>query len=443
MNPFKFLRRPKSVKQSATSVTFVSNAGMPAWTPRRFDQLAEEGYNKNVVAYKCIRLIASSAASIPLLLFQGKDEIERHPALDLLGRPNPMDSGRGLLEAAYSFLNIAGNCYFEAAYPSGTTDPQKAPPTFLYTLRPDRMKVLVGRGVPSGYVYENEGKQLRFPVSPAGMSNIKHIKLFHPLSDWYGLSPLEAAAYSVDQHNAAGAWNYSLLKNSARPSGALIVEMTKDGRASITEAQFQSLKAELDERYSGPMNSGRPLMLEGGLKWQEMSLSPRDMDFINSKNTSAKDIALAFGVPPVLLGISGDSTYSNVSEANMALWEQTVIPTIDMMLDALNGWLLPLYGDKGLRLDFDRDNISALIPKREMYWKRINESTFLTDNEKRVALGYDEADWGNEPPTKPKDAPITATDPKTYKKELIARGYSEERAAKMALMVFDNANPEE
>ncbi|WP_458694298.1 phage portal protein [Wolbachia endosymbiont (group A) of Andrena hattorfiana] len=138
------------------------------------------------------------------------------------------------------------------------------------------------------------------------------------MNDWYGLSPIEAAAYSIDQYNQAGAWNQAMLQNGARPSGAIVVKSAKDGSGgSLSQEQYQRLKEQINDHYSGSVNAGRPILLEGGLEWKEMSLSPRDMDFIESKHSSARDIALAFGVPPQLLGIPGDNTYSKLVEARL------------------------------------------------------------------------------------------------------------------------------
>ena len=118
-------------------------------------------------------------------------------------------------------------------------------------------------------------------------------------------------------HNAASAWNKALLDNAARPSGALVYK--GEHGANLSEEQFERLRDELAQNFSGAANAGRPLLLEGGLTWQAMSLTPKDMDFLAAKNGAAREIALAFGVPPMLLGIPGDNTYSNYREANLRL----------------------------------------------------------------------------------------------------------------------------
>ena len=118
-----------------------------------------------------------------------------------------------------------------------------------------------------------------------------------------------------------------------------------------------------------------------------MSLTPKDMDFVEAKNSSARDIALAFGVPPQLLGIPGDNTYSNLQEARLALWEQTVVPMVCATTDALNNWLIPMFGAP-LELAPDIDGISALAIRNQAIWDRVEHASFLTQDEKRAAVGY-------------------------------------------------------
>jgi hypothetical protein len=206
------------------------------------------------------------------------------------------------------------------------------------------------------------------------------------------MSPLEAAATSIDIHNAAARWNKALLDNSARPSGALVYA-SREG--NLTSEQYERLKHELERGFQGAANAGRPLLLEGGLDWKSMSLSPKDLDFIEAKNAAAREIALALGVPPMLLGIPGDNTYSNMQEATRMFWRQTVLPLVARTTKALSGWLAPAYGSP-IELRADLDGIEALSTEREALWTRIDKATFLTPNEKRAAAGYGPVTSGDE-----------------------------------------------
>ena len=125
----------------------------------------------------------------------------------------------------------------------------------------------------------------------------------------------------------------------------------------------------------------------GGLYWKPLSLSPKDMDFIEAKNAAAREIALAFGVPPLLLGLPGDNTHANYAEANRAFYRQGVIPLVKRTAEAFAHWLGPAFGGE-LALAPDLDAIEALAGERESLWRRVSAASFLSEDEKREAVGY-------------------------------------------------------
>jgi HK97 family phage portal protein len=380
----RWLQGPPDAKASrAQAAVAFYVGGRPVWTPRDYGALAREGFQKNAVVHRAVRLVAEAAASLPLVLKAEGRELASHPLLSLLTRPNPREGGQRFLESLYGHLMVSGNAYVEAAAVEGS-------PRELHALRPDRMRVVPGPdGWPAADEYAVGAQTIRVAVSAGeAMPPILHLTLFHPADDHYGLSPMEAAATALDIHNAAGAWNKALLDNAARPSGALVV-----GGAALTEAQFDRLKGELENNYQGAGNAGRPLLLEGGLDWKPLSLSPKDMDFVEAKAAAAREIALAFGVPPLLLGLPGDSTHANYAEANRAFYRQTVIPLVKRTAEALAHWLAPAYGE-ALQLEPDLDAIEALADERESLWRRVSAAAFLSEDEKREAVGYGRAPAG-------------------------------------------------
>lgn len=369
---------PPETKKSATGALIaLANPGAPAWTPRDYASLAREGFTKNPVVYRCVRMVAEAAASVPIVACEGPTRLSEHPCLSLLARPNPVQSGPDLFEAFYGYLLVSGNAYLEAVSLDGT-------PRELHSLRPDRMRVIPGPdGWPEAYEYTVNGQTVRFAQDRGGVRPILHMALFHPVHDHYGLSPIEAALGAIDTHNAAARWNKALLDNAARPSGALVYANRDQ---NLSTEQFERLKTELEQSFQGPGNAGRPLVLEGGLDWKSMGFSPKDMDFIEAKYVAAREIALALGVPPMLLAIPGDNTYSNYQEANRSFWRQSVLPLVNRGLQAISGWLAPAYGE-ALRLEPDLDRIDALAAEREALWERVRAADFLTINEKRAAVG--------------------------------------------------------
>jgi HK97 family phage portal protein len=385
--------------------------GQPAWSGRDYSAFAREGYMSNAVVHRCVRMVAEAAASVPLILYDRRHEIEDHPLLDLIARPTPHATRADFLASVYGYLLVSGNAYIEAVSIDGR-------PRELHALRPDRMRIIPGpAGWPSAFEYSAAGGSVRFDAEPvAGPRPILHLKLFHPLDDHYGHSPIEAAATAIDIHNQASRWNKALLDNAARPSGALVYA-AREGR--LSPEQFERLKSELQEGFQGAKNAGRPLLLEGGLDWNPLSLSPKDMDFIEAKHAAAREIALAIGVPPMLLGIPGDNTYSNYQEATRAFWRQTVLPLVERTASGLSMWLGEAFGSDAaplgssagpLRLVADLDQIVALAPEREALWRQLQSAIFLTDNEKRSAIGYDPLAAAPTSPALPFGTPPPARD---------------------------------
>ena len=372
------LGRPGHAPETKTGVaaTLIALDGnrQPQWAPRDYATFAREGMMQNPVAYRSVRMIAEACASVPLLLYDRDREIETHPILDLLAAPAPGQTNVDLFEALFSQLLVSGNAFVEAVAVAGEIRE-------LYTLRSDRMQIVPGaNGWGDGYIYCAGGRTVAIDgAAAAGIARILHMRFYHPLNDHYGQSPIEAAATAIDIHNEASRWNKALLDNSARPSGALVYGSSEN----MTPAQFERLKRELEDSFQGARNAGRPLLLEGGLDWKAMSLSPRDMDFIALKQMAAREIALALGVPPLLLGLPGDNTFANYQEANRTFWRQTVIPLVTRAAKALSGWL-----GAGLQLRPDLDQLDALAPDREALWARLDGASFLTDDEKRAAAGY-------------------------------------------------------
>lgn len=366
------------------SASYLYDLGGASWSNKGYTQFVNEAYKKNVVANRCISLISRSAASVGWYVADkiSKKIIGNHQLLDLLHHPNSMQGGAEFFEALYAYKMISGNAYILAVR-NGVGLIKE-----LHLLRPDRVEVVPGKGnVPKKYIYKVNEREMSYPVDQiTGYSDVLHLKNFNPADDWLGLSQIESASYSIDIHNQASTWNKSLLQNGARPTGAMIVKSHNNSPGYLSDDQFKRLVSQLEEKFMGSNNAGRPIVLEGGLEWKEMGYSPKDMDFVETKNSAARDIALAFGIPPQLLGIKGDNTYNNMQEARLAFWEETVLPLIDCTVDSLNNWFVDALGVK-LRLFYNTNNISALSLKQEKIWKRVSEASFMTDDEKRSAVG--------------------------------------------------------
>ncbi|PZX17717.1 HK97 family phage portal protein [Palleronia aestuarii] len=387
---FDFLKRgktePAEAKASATGPLTMpgiayGSVGRVAWTARDTSSLTRAGFQGNPIGFRCVKVIAEAAAALPLVLYADGERFDVHPVLSLMSRPNGAQGRAELLESLFGQLLLSGDGYVEAVGDGGL-------PTELHVLRSDRMSVVPGSdGWPAAYEYNVGGRKHRFQVID-GLSPVCHVKSFHPQDDHYGLSPMQAAASAMDVHNSASRWSKALLDNAARPSGAIVYQ---NGDGMLTPEQYDRLLSEMEMHHQGARNAGRPMLLEGGLDWKPMGFSPSDMEFQQTKEAAAREIALAFGVPPMLIGIPGDATYANYVEASRAFYRLTVLPMASRVSASIAHWLSAFSGE-AVELRVDLDQIPALAVEREAQWRRIGEASFLTDAEKRSLLGLPAAE---------------------------------------------------
>ena len=389
-NIFKTKEEPK-VQRKEAPIVYYNSLGYDSVPKISYEDLATDGYSENAIVYRCVNEIANNASRVKINLFRGDQEIDNHPLLDLLYKPSPTMSQVEYFQSVYSYLLIAGNNYMLSV------GGDNSPPTELYNLRPDRIKIRTGtRAMPVAYDYMLKGQVVEsYEVDQAtGSSKVKHIKLFNPLDDYYGMSPIQASSVDIDQHNLANKHNVNLLQNGARPSGAVIFNPKDEtgGHVQLTDVQRNQLMNDVNQRFSGTGNAGKPMLLEGDFDWKEMGLSPKDMDFIQLKNMSAKDIALVYGVPSQLIGIPDSQTYSNFAEAKLALYNETIIPLLDRIQGDMNEWLVPMFNEQGLELRYDIDSIPAMAEQRKRVFESVTAGVrdgILTRNEAREQLGYE------------------------------------------------------
>lgn len=370
----------RETKGGSLGVSMVGGLPSVRWSERTARTYSTEGYERCVIVSRCVQVLARSVASIPIRIEIGGEAQENHPLLDLLAKPNPTMAQRAFMESVVAFHQITGCSYVEVLKAGSQ-------PKELWPWMPFAMKVAApDKGMlPLGFVYDDgvaSHKRTWEVDKLTGASDMLQLKTFNPADPFYGLSPIANAAYAADQHNEANAWNMRMLQNASVPSGAIM------SKGNLTPAQFASFKEEMEETYQGSKNARRPMVLSGDLSWVPMSLSPLEMDWLNGKNLSAREICAAFGVPTQVIPIQGDQTFANYEQARMALWQDTVIPLGLSIYDDMSRWFSLMYGED-LSIVMELDEVPALEPARKEKWTAVSTATFLTTNEKREAVGYE------------------------------------------------------
>jgi len=350
------------------------------YTPKDYAKLAEAGYQNCAPAFAAISLIARSAAGVRWFSSRKRSdgtlvELDKSRFTNLLAHPNEYDDGYRFVESIVSYKLMAGNSYIHKVHglPS-------EPPRFLYTLRPDRMTVKAGdsKGLVRAYAYEANGIKV-----PLDSKDTLHLRDFHPLHDFYGLSRLEVAATSIDLSNWSQEWNLNSLQNDMRIPGVLQLN-------GVNDEQSKKIRAQIKNEHSGAMNVDKALVLENltDSKWTPMAMTPKDADWGEAEKRNLRRICAIFNVWSGLLGDTESTTYSNYQEGRKALYQEAVLPELDGLKNALNSWLGPFFGDEVL--DYDRDKIEALQEDRGIKYAYLNGAKFLTVNEKRAECGFEE-----------------------------------------------------
>lgn len=357
----------------------------PRWTSGDYESVCEEGFLRNVIAFRAINLISRGIASIPMSLRIVENQTRLAESSDSnsdshsrnfrnlsnrFNRPNHQQSRGTFFEYIVNFLLISGNAFIHYSDSGEFT-----------CLRTDRVQIVPNttKTAVDHYVYCVDSSQYRIE-----RQNLLHIKFFNPLNDWYGLSPLQVASRAIDQHNAMSNHNLSILQNGGRPSGCLLM---KSSLMNLTNQQREQLRDDIRKAYGGAFNAGKIMVLEGDFEWHEMGLSPKDLDFSGGKDLTTREIAQAFGVPPVLVGLRGDSGFSNYREARMHLWEDTILPLAELIRLEFGNWISQKFGEE-IEIILDLDSIHALTSRRDILWQKISAADFLTTDEKREILGF-------------------------------------------------------
>ncbi len=352
--------RPRSLRATPVIVPDYQT-GFPH--PPDWDAAAaiREGYRSHIAVYRCVTELAGAVASVPWVLKRerpdgGTEEAPyTHPGWQLLRKANPRMSWSQMIEGVAVCILLAGNHYSLV-----TTSGRRVE---LYRLRPDRVEVIPGRDGPRGYVYRVGTEE--FTYLP---EEIVHHLFYDPGSDFYGLSPLRAAARVVDTDNATVDWNRFSMRNRTRPDGLVNV------KAPLSEAQHATLLKQIEEQRSGSANARRIIVVSGGeATFVPMSLTPVELDFVNSHKMSERDVCVAFGLHPEALGLT-EATYENKKWAIRAMWEGPVLRLLKIIRDGYNLRFQEIWGED-LFLDFDLSETPAVIGARRdkaeearIYW---------------------------------------------------------------------------
>ena len=343
-------------------------------------KLFEEGYNYNVVVYRCVDSIIKALKGVDIQIKRGDEIIGEHDVLTLLKKPNPNQKKGAFLTEAFINRLVLGEMF------TVTAEDVDAVPRELWNLNPLEMHIKAGKGMPRGYIQKVNGNEKEWPVDQlTGASQVFYWKGHNPLDRWRGMSPLNAACLAADTNNAGLRWNFSMLKKGGRLSG--VVSYKGNGP---DEQGMKRLKQWFKSTLQGEYNAGEVGILTGEAEFKEMGKSPKDMDYIKTVDKTTAFIAMAYGVPLPLV-LNEAATFNNYREAKEQFYTDTVLPLFGEFLEEFGGWLLPRFGLDDAQFFYDRDSIPALETVRERRDERMIkrvDSGIISRDEARIELGY-------------------------------------------------------
>lgn len=345
-----------------------------------YEVQVRQGYADNPYVMRCIDLIGNAIAALdPILYDEEGNEVQEQGLSRLLRKPNPVESWQEFAYERIADLNLNGNLY---AIPITTIRGVEE----VWGIPPNRVSIEETGDFTAPvrhWLVSNGGGTIR--VDP---SNMIHARKKLSVSSVRGVSPLSAAGKSITQQTESRKWNLSLMRNGAKPS--IVIQDPN----TMTPSQFRDFVARVGANHSGTNKAGSVMVLDGGKTMGSAGFNARDMDYSTGVTTSGREIAIALGVPPELVGDSANKTYSNAQEANREFAMHTVMPQADRFFGALSARVCSHY-EGVASIGYDEAQIDGLKGDEATMLTSLQSCTYLTINEKRARLGYPPVEGGD------------------------------------------------
>jgi HK97 family phage portal protein len=386
-----------SLTRSASAITNIKSVpanellpvgvvGRPVFTNWLTDVAVQFGYKASSWVYACITKKMKAAASVPLRVQQlkGGDRWEYVDAGDLgtlIKQPNPKMSWQDLTERIVAHLELGGNAILTKVRARGK-------PRELWIVRPDKIKPIPSRtDYVKFYEYNLDGRKKLIDAN-----DIIHFQYVDPANEFWGISPLMAGGKTVDMEVAAVNWNYSSMENRAVPDGMISY------KKEMSKKQFIEANTWLDNQLLGSANTRRPFVMGYDADYKRFSLTPAEMDFIESRKLTREEIFGIFGTPPPIMGVYDKATLANIQTARLIFWFDTMIPLLDDLVDIWNFTLTPDFGEN-FRVVYDTSGVEAI---QQFFRDQVKTGVelfkmgvpFNTLNQ-RLALGFDDIPGGD------------------------------------------------
>ena len=317
-----------------------ANAGVKGISKKDYTEIVESGIKLPPFSYKHeLYFSTKDLRRMPIDLLYKLDIMEE--ALDsdlqrLLDKSNPFFTKYNLLEGSITYLELRGNSFIEMVGEREEPLSVDNPPVELWHLSPDKVAIAPDPvEFIKAYVFTVDGIR----KVPIPKENIIHTKYFNPADNlYYGQGTVEALVQTIKQEKNLKEFQSNFYKQGMKPSAVLT---TPD---ALNDPQFNRLVDSIEANYGGLVNMHRPLVLEGGMQWQSMSITQRESEMLEFKKMDREEFLAAFGVPPIMVGLPNEN-YATAREARRAYYLDTIMPKAMMHEEKFNNELVPYFGE--------------------------------------------------------------------------------------------------
>lgn len=305
------------------------------------------------------------------------EEVIEHPFLDMMQNVNPFSNQHELMSDTCLFEDLTGNSYWYIV------NNEMGVPGQVWIMPSQNMIIVPSKEeFIKGYIWRKGSEDVGFTPE-----EIIHFKLANPTSVYYGMSPLAAAKDSFNINASMNKYELSLFSNFAQMPGYFYSENP------IGDSDFERIKKEVQDNWNNAKNTGKKPLLDSGLKYQEIGLPPRELNFLAGRKWTQEEIINIYGQS---LALYDKNTTKANADAAMFLWmSYTIAPRHRLVEQKINEQLMPRY-DENLFVAFDN-----CVPEDREFRLRERQVNiqigYTTINEERAQDGLEPVAWGEEP----------------------------------------------
>ena len=389
-------------------------SGSPTWMNTKADTLIKQGFLMNPLVYMVTSYITRLASQIPWVLYEVKDEkmlnryknidptdtihmgimerkaleaITSNKILEIWKNPNSYQGQSEFIEQMLGFRLVTGNTYVFGSGPE--TGPNKG--------QFHELEVLPAQMIGVAYGHEREPVKDYFWVADPSVripkELIMHSKYWSPLplreGGLYGISPFLASSRIITRNNDSITASVRALQHM----GAMGIMSRHPGgtEKDITPHQAEEVQERYEKNFAGPSKRGKVMFVGAPLQWQQIGMSPVDLQIIEQEKMDLRHMCSAVGLQSQLFNDPENKVHANMKEGRQMAYTQSVVPVMRSIRDELNRWWIPPFEEAaGVKLWFDMD--LQAVPELQTNIKELmdwlEKAKMLTYDEQRAVINY-------------------------------------------------------